>query len=87
MQFAPQVTTARIVNDLFVLAHQDIQAMRSLIASGVNVKATVSVLITKPVLTINVSILAVDSVELEHNARPKDTWPYVPAQLALMEMH
>lgn len=85
MQYAPLVTIAPTVKDLFVLVPQDIREMLSPIVSGyvhgkcnylinayfitvfihsrVNVKATVSVLIIRHVLTTNVLIPAAVNVE------------------------
>lgn len=87
MRYALLVTIAPIVKDLFVLVPQDIREMPSLVVSGANVKATVSVLITRHVLTTNALIPAVDNVEQVPNARLSDIWLFVHAQRALTEMH
>lgn len=87
MRYAPLVTIAPIVKDLFVLAPQDIREMLSPIVSGVNAKATVSVLIIRHALTTNVLIPAVVNVEQEPNVWLSDIWRFVLAQRALTEMH
>lgn len=86
MQCALLVTTEPIVSDPFVHALQDIREMLFLTVSGESVKVTANARIIRLALITNVSILAVASVEQEHNVKLKDIWPFAHAQLELKEM-
>lgn len=65
-------TTKPIVRGQFAHALQVIQGMLSPAVLGESAKVTVNARITKLALITSASILAVDSVEQEHNVKLKD---------------